>query len=575
MQSDFFKLTGMPPRMQALLDAMHAGDPDRWLPRRLILQNYWLFEEPEVFHFGRGNLMLTGQNESGKSTVLVTAITLVLDMMLTPDRVDTMGSNDRSIRYYLIGKDDAQEGSPGWHRERTAYIALEFERGATGVFHTIGIGLRSSRDWTNQKVERWGFVMDSTFRVEEGGFHLHEKGRPLRPGELRDRLGRHGQVTDDQRTYKSAVNDALFGFQTVEDYERFLEMLHVVRTPKLGEGLNPRKVEALLKESLPPIQSDKIDAASEVFSRLDTIEEELKHLHDQLAVARELEGPQKAAVLARAREAAAAYRQASREHGDRKKKHDDLLARLESARAEVARQAEVRTELASERAEKSGTLSVLKEHFRASEAFDIEDRLSEVQADQRLAVDAYEALRADRKRTQDAADREQKALLDDEQAWTRQRGRLGEKLASALDAANRAHWPSLEQRAALAADALGTINIDGSGAIAGDLARSSIDGEAQQRRAVLDSVRAALDAVAAASGQLDAVRKASEVARRELDHADNRFRTAAREADSARAAAADALTAWRSECAELRVPDDAFGAVLAAVEGYQPAGRPA
>jgi uncharacterized protein (TIGR02680 family) len=574
-QSDFFKLTGMPPRMQALLDAMHAGDPDRWLPRRLILQNYWLFEEPEVFHFGRGNLMLTGQNESGKSTVLVTAITLVLDMMLTPDRVDTMGSNDRSIRYYLIGKDDAQEGSPSWHRERTAYIALEFERGASGVFHTIGIGLRSSRDWTNQKVERWGFVMDSTFRVEEGGFHLHEKGRPVRPGELRDRLGRHGQVTDDQRAYKSAVNDALFGFQTVEDYERFLEMLHVVRTPKLGEGLNPKKVEALLKESLPPIQSDKIDAASEVFSRLDTIEEELKHLHDQLAVARELEGPQEAAVLARARQAAAAYRQASREHADRKKKHDELLARLESARAEVVRQTEVRTELASERAERGGTLSVLKERFRASEAFDIEDRLREVQADQRIAADAYEALRGDRKRTQEAADREQDALGEAEQSWTRQRGRLGDKLHAARDAARRAHWPSLEQRAALAGDALGTQGIDGSGAIAADLARSSIDGEAQQRRAVLDTVRAALDAVAAADSDLDRARKASTVATNELNHADNRFRTAGREADSARTAAADALAAWRSECAELRVPDEAFDAVLAGIEAYPPAGRPA
>jgi uncharacterized protein (TIGR02680 family) len=574
-QSDFFKLTGVPPRMQALLDSMHAGDPDRWLPRRLILQNYWLFEEPEVFHFGRGNLMLTGQNESGKSTVLVTAITLVLDMMLTPDRVDTMGSNDRSIRYYLIGKDDAQEGSPGWHRERTAYIALEFERGASGVHHTIGIGLRSSRDWTNQKVERWGFVMDSAHRVEEGGFRLHEKGRPLRPGELRDRLGRRGQVTDDQRAYKSAVNDALFGFQAVEDYERFLEMLHVVRTPKLGEGLSPRKVEALLKESLPPIQSDKIDAASEVFSKLDTIEEELKHLHDQLAVARELEGPQEAAVLARARQGAAAYRQASREHADRKRKHEDLLARLEAARAEVARQTEVRTELASERAEKGGTLTVLQERYRLSEAFDIEKTLRQAQADQRIAVDAYEALRADRKRAQEAADREQKALVEAEASWARQGGRLGEKLAATRDAATRAHWPSLEQRAALAADALGGQGVDGSGAIAGDLARSSVDGEAQGRLRVLDAVRAALDAVAAAAGRLDAARKASEVATRELNHADDRFRTAGREAESARAAAADALTAWRSSSAELRVPDDAFAAVLAGIEAYQPAGRPA
>jgi hypothetical protein len=575
MQSDFFKLTGVPPRMQALLDAMHAGDPDRWLPRRLILQNYWLFEEPEIFHFGRGNLMLTGQNESGKSTVLVTAITLVLDMMLTPDRVDTMGSNDRSIRYYLIGKDDAQEGSFNWPRERTAYIALEFERGASGMHHTIGIGLRSSRDWTNQKVERWGFVMDGSHRVEEGGFHLHEKGRPLRPGELRDRLGRHGQVTDDQRTYKSAVNDALFGFQTVEDYERFLEMLHVVRTPKLGEGLNPRKVEALLKESLPPIQSDKIDAASEVFSKLDTIEEELKRLHDQLAVARELEGPQEAAVLARARQAAAAYRKASSEHADRKKKHDDLLGRLDAARAEIARQSDVRTELASERAEKGGRVSVLKEQYRASEAFDVEDRLREVRAEHGSALDAYEALRADRNRTQEAADREQEALRALEQSWTRQRARLGERLESGRDAAHRAHWPSLEQRAALAVDALGTHGIDGSGGIATDLARSSIEGEAAQRRLVLDAVGAALDAVAAATGRLDGARKASEVAGRELRHADDRFRTAGREADTARAAAVEGVTAWRHAATELLVPDDAFEAVLAGIESYRPAGRPA
>ncbi|HST58721.1 MAG TPA: SbcC/MukB-like Walker B domain-containing protein, partial [Longimicrobium sp.] len=246
-----------------------------------------------------------------------------------------------------------------------------------------------------------------------------------------------------------------------------------------------------------------------------------------------------------------------------------------AARAEVVRQTEVRTELASERAEKDGTLTVLRERYRLSEAFDIEKTLRQVQADQRVALDAYEALRGDRKRAQDAADREQAALADAEQSWARQAGRLGEKLQATRDAAVRAHWPSLEQRAALAADALGGQGIDGSGAIAGDLARSSVDGEARQRREVLDAVRAALDAVATATGRLDAARKASEVATRELNHADDRFRTISREAESARAAAADALEAWRSSCTELRVPDEAFGAVLAAVEGYQPAGRPA
>jgi hypothetical protein len=556
IQADFFRLGGTPPRMAELLDAMHASDPDRWVPRRLVLQNYWLFHEPEVFHFARGNLMLTGQNESGKSTVLVTAVTLVLDMVLTPDRVDTMGSNDRSIRYYLIGKDDSPEESPHYHRERTAYIALEFERGRTGRFATVGIGLRSSRDWTNQKVERWGFVMHG--RRVEVDFHLHdgkEPRRPLRPGELRDRLGSAGTVTDDQRAYKAAVNEALFGFQTVDDYERMLEMLHVVRTPKLGEGLNPKKVEAYLKESLPPIQTTAVEGASEVFSKLDEIESALDRLGDQIEAARGLEGPQEATVLASARQAAAAYRVSSKEHRSRKAAHDRLVADLANARDEIARQEAVRAGLAGERAEHQGRLTIRQDQYREHEAFDLEARLAELRAEHRDALAAYDALRADRKAAQAA------------------RGRLAERLDALGGEARRAFWSSLEQRAALARDALEGLPVDGGGAIAADLARSSVEGEAEGRRAVLAAILAALDALAAATGRLDTARRVSDAARREYNQADERFRSAAREAETARAAAVGALETWRGECGELAVPDDAFAAALAAVESYDPQGR--
>lgn len=575
MQADFFRLGGTPQRMLQLLDGMHASDPDRWMPRRLILQNYWLFHEPEVFHFARGNLMLTGQNESGKSTVLVTAVTLVLDMMLSPDRVDTMGSSDRSIRYYLIGKDDAPPEHPTYHRERTAYVALEFERGATGVHRTVGIGLRSSRDWTNQKVERWGFVIDGSLRVEVDGFHLHDGPgrRPLRPGELRARLGRAGQVFDDQRAYKSAVNQALFGFQAVEDYERFLEMLHVVRTPKLGEGLNPKKVEAYLKESLPPIQSAAIDGASEVFSRLDVIEAELERVGRQLRTARELEGPQDAAVLAAARVAASACREAAREHRKLEKRHQDLLDQLRSAREVVERQNEARALLAEERAERQGRLTVLQERHRTHGAFDIEARLDEVRGERGQASAACDELRGDRQRTQKALEREQEQLGAAEESWSRQRGRLGDKLDAMAASARRAFWPSLEHRAGLARDALPGVSVEGGGAVAADLARSSIDGEARQRREVLDAIGAAMEALGAAGGRLDAARKASDVARREYSHADDRFRAAGREAESARAAAASALAEWREGSTEMRVSDDALGAVLAALEAYEPRER--
>jgi hypothetical protein len=575
MQSDFFRLAGTPPRMVQLLDGMHASDPDRWMPRRLILQNYWLFEEPEIFHFARGNLMLTGQNESGKSTVLVTAITLVLDMVLTPDRVDTMGSNDRSIRYYLIGKDDSTPDSPYFYQERTAYIALEFERGASGEFRTIGIGLRTMRERTNNRVDRWGFVIDGSHRIEMDGFHLYEgpNRRPLRQHELRARIGPAGKVCEDQREYKFAVNQALFGFQTVEDYERFLEMLHVVRTPKLGEGLNPKKVEAYLKESLPPIQTDRVDAASEVFSRLDTIEETLGRVREQLDAARALEDPQETAVLAAARVAAGAYREAARDHLKLQKRHEDLLAQLQSSRAEVARQGEIRALLAEERAQREGRRKVLDEQHRTHGAVDIEARLVETRDEHAQALSAYDELRTDRQRTQKSLDAEQAQLKQAEASWTRQRGRLGEKLETVAAGARRAFWASLEQRAALAVDTLPGLSVEGGGGIATDLARSALEGEARQRRVALSGILAAMDALGTANGRLDAARKASDVARKEYGQADDRFRTAGREAESARAAAASALDEWRAGTAEMRVADDAFGDVLAALEAYEPQGR--
>jgi hypothetical protein len=526
---------------------MHASDPDRWMPRRLVLQNFWLFEEPEVFHFARGNLMVTGQNESGKSTVLVTVMTLVLDMVLTPDRVDTMGSNDRSIRYYLVGKDDATEDAPTYHRERTAYIALEFERGRSGLFFTIGIGLRCSREWTNQKVDRWGFVVDDGRRVEID-LQLHDGGSParsLREHELKERLGRGGRVLKDQSAYKDAVQKALFGFQTLEEYERLLDMLHVVRTPKLGEGLNPKKVEGYLKESLPPIQSAAIESASDVFSKLDTIEAELDRLGEQLRVAAELEGPQEAAVLAAARQAAVAYRAAAREHRSRQDAFDKLVRELEAAREEVARQERIREALSAERAERQGRLDVLKPMFRSHEAFDLEEQLARTRVERDEAAAAHAGLLQDRRSRAAALEREQGQIRGTAESWEKHRRKLSERLGGIADAAQRAYWPSLERRAGLAGDALRALGVEGSEAIASDLARSTIGHEAAERSAVLTAVVSALDGLVSANRRHEEARRASGAAGKEYDQADQRYRSALREADLARAAARGALDAWR------------------------------
>jgi hypothetical protein len=83
-----------------------------------------------------------------------------------------------------------------------------------------------------------GFVVDDGRRVEID-LQLHDGGSParsLREHELKERLGRGGRVLKDQSAYKDGLQMALFGFQTLEEYERLLDMLHVVVLPSWARG---------------------------------------------------------------------------------------------------------------------------------------------------------------------------------------------------------------------------------------------------------------------------------------------------------------------------------------------------
>src|SRR5919198_6177036 len=112
-----------PEEIAARLRAPAAGAPGYRL-NRVILCNYWHFGllTLEVPH---GRLFLTGDNATGKSTVLVAAM-LTLDGDVRPHRLDTFGSAERQIAAYVLGARSGTKGGGYEHSSRTSLVATEW-----------------------------------------------------------------------------------------------------------------------------------------------------------------------------------------------------------------------------------------------------------------------------------------------------------------------------------------------------------------------------------------------------------------------------------------------------------------
>ena len=110
----------------------------RWRMNRMGILNFWLYDE-EVFELEQGRLLFRGANGSGKSVTMQSFIPLVLDGDKRPERLDSFGSRDRRMEYYLLG--DSETG----HMDRTGYLWIEFYHEDKQSYKTIGIALRARR----------------------------------------------------------------------------------------------------------------------------------------------------------------------------------------------------------------------------------------------------------------------------------------------------------------------------------------------------------------------------------------------------------------------------------------------
>ena len=242
---------------------------NRWQMNRMGFVNFWLYDE-ETFSFADGKLFLRGANASGKSITTQSFIPFILDGDRSPDRLDPFGSKDRKMEYYFLGNDDKDDV--------TGYLFLEFKKGDTQQYRTIGIGQRAQR---GKPMSFWGFLILDGNRI---GYDINlyqevgNKKIPYPKQDLKKLLGENNVVVDSQTEYMDFVNKNIFGFPRREQYDQFIRLMIKVRAPKLSRDFKPTKVYEILNESLQTLSDEDLRAMVDAMEKMDDIQGRLDSL---------------------------------------------------------------------------------------------------------------------------------------------------------------------------------------------------------------------------------------------------------------------------------------------------------
>lgn len=253
---------------------------NRWVINKAGLINFWYYDEEE-FNFSDGKLLLRGSNGSGKSVTMQSFIPLLLDGNKSPERLDPFGSKARKIENYLLG--DEESGKD----EAIGYLYMEFKRKETENYMTIGMGFKAQR---GKSVKSWGFAITDGRRIGRDFFLYKGVGEklPLTMKELENRLGSGGQVREGQGDYMKLVNDLLFGFNDIEEYDELVKLLVQIRTPKLSKEFKPTVVYEIMENSLQPLSEDDLRPMSEAIENMDNIKSRLEELKESEKAAKRI-----------------------------------------------------------------------------------------------------------------------------------------------------------------------------------------------------------------------------------------------------------------------------------------------
>ncbi|NEV64198.1 TIGR02680 family protein [Thiorhodococcus minor] len=243
----------------------------RWQPLRLGLVDLFYYDDEEIW-LRDGNLLLRGNNGTGKSKVLAMTLPFLLDGQLIPSRVEPDGDPGKRMEWNLL--------LGGQYQERLGYVWMEFGREDNGTpeFCTLGCGMRAVAG--RGAPERWFFITPQ--RVRRDLRLVDGNGRALSRDRLLEALGDRGELHTSSAQYRARVDERLFRLGH-HRFEALLNLLIQLRQPQLSKRPDERALSSALTEALPPLDQAVLNDVADAFRNLEEERSTLDGLNEARA----------------------------------------------------------------------------------------------------------------------------------------------------------------------------------------------------------------------------------------------------------------------------------------------------
>lgn len=343
----------------------------------------------EVFVFEDGKLVIKGANGVGKSRALELTFPLLLEGNIAEYRVDTSGKQGRPFAWNLSLGDV--------YSRRVGYVWLETlmplgEDGET-EYVTLGMGASGGQSGGSQTTDStWFFILRGARILDPargvGEVDLAPEGQPLSRRALAGALGPSGRTYTAAMDYRRAVNDTLFGFASMDAYQSMVNLLFLLRRPKLAEVLTPEVFDEQLTNSLPELDLTLVKEGADRLDMLERMRERIEGLRADRDAAAAFGEVYERYVRRLAHERATRLLDTERIRQAAEKAEAELQADREQLEREQVRHAEQLTDADARRERLEGQREALLRQLNSPGA----QRLNEATAAAQAAEKTYSAL---------------------------------------------------------------------------------------------------------------------------------------------------------------------------------------